>query len=105
VRFLCGIDLGDAVPNVMALVSKYALARKRNTLVALTWCGFALGAVLGGLISVPLIANFGWAAVFVGSGVLPLCTVPLISLFCRNRSSSDPYAGQWRGGSPGSRCC
>jgi AAHS family 4-hydroxybenzoate transporter-like MFS transporter len=78
VRFLCGIGLGGAIPNVMALVSEYAPARKRNTLVALTWCGFALGAVLGGLISVPLIANFGWAAVFVAGGVLPLCTVPLI---------------------------
>jgi AAHS family 4-hydroxybenzoate transporter-like MFS transporter len=44
-----------------------------------------LGAVLGGLISVPLIANFGWAAVFVAGGVLPLCTVPLI-LFALPRS-------------------
>jgi AAHS family 4-hydroxybenzoate transporter-like MFS transporter len=78
VRFLCGIGLGGAIPNVMALVSEYAPARKRNTLVALTWCGFALGAVLGGLISVPLIANFGWAAVFVAGGLQPLCTVPLI---------------------------
>src|ERR1700692_1264001 len=77
-RFLCGIGLGGAIPNVMALVSEYAPARKRATLVAVTWCGFALGAVLGGLISVPLISHFGWRSVFVFGGILPLCLVPIV---------------------------
>jgi AAHS family 4-hydroxybenzoate transporter-like MFS transporter len=76
-RFLCGIGLGGAIPNVMALVSEYAPARKRATLVAITWCGFSLGAVLGGLISVPLISHFGWRSVFVFGGILPLCLVPM----------------------------
>ncbi|HEY6831351.1 MAG TPA: MFS transporter [Pseudolabrys sp.] len=79
-RFLCGIGLGGAIPNVMALVSEYAPARKRVTLVAITWCGFGLGAVLGGVISVPLIAYFGWPAVFIAGGILPLCLVPFIAL-------------------------
>jgi len=77
-RFLCGIGLGGAIPNVMALVAEYAPARKRATLVAATWCGFGLGAVLGGVISVPLIEKFGWASVFVVGGLLPLCIVPFI---------------------------
>jgi AAHS family 4-hydroxybenzoate transporter-like MFS transporter len=79
-RFLCGIGLGGAIPNVMALVSEYAPARKRATLIAITWCGFALGAVLGGLVSVPLIANFDWPSVFLVGGVLPLCLVPIVAL-------------------------
>src|ERR1700750_1118543 len=79
-RFLCGIGLGGAIPNVMALVSEYAPARKRVTLVAITWCGFGFGAVLGGMISVPLIAYFGWPAVFLAGGVLPLCLAPVIAL-------------------------
>jgi AAHS family 4-hydroxybenzoate transporter-like MFS transporter len=77
-RFLCGIGLGGAIPNVMALVSEYAPARRRATLVAVTWCGFSLGAVFGGLISVPLIAHFGWKSVFVFGGILPLCLVPVV---------------------------
>jgi MFS transporter, AAHS family, 4-hydroxybenzoate transporter len=76
-RFLCGIGLGGAIPNVTALVSEFAPARKRNTLIAMTWCGFALGAVSGGLVSVPLILSFGWPSVFVAGGVLPLCIAPL----------------------------
>jgi AAHS family 4-hydroxybenzoate transporter-like MFS transporter len=79
-RLLCGIGLGGAIPNVMALVAEFAPARNRATLIAITWSGFALGAVLGGIISVPLIASFGWMSVFVAGGVLPLCLVPLILL-------------------------
>jgi AAHS family 4-hydroxybenzoate transporter-like MFS transporter len=79
-RLLCGIGLGGAIPNVMALVAEYAPARKRSTLVAITWSGFALGAVLGGIISVPLISTFGWTSVFVVGGILPLCLVPVVIL-------------------------
>ena len=77
-RFLCGIGLGGAIPNVMALASEYAPARKRATSVAIAWCGFSLGAVLGGLISVPLISHFGWKSVFIFGGILPLCLVPIV---------------------------
>jgi MFS transporter, AAHS family, 4-hydroxybenzoate transporter len=77
-RFLCGIGLGGVIPNVNALVSEFAPARRRTTLIVTTWCGFALGAVLGGLISVHLILNFGWPSVFIAGGVLPLCLMPLI---------------------------
>jgi MFS transporter, AAHS family, 4-hydroxybenzoate transporter len=77
-RFLCGIGLGGAIPNVMALVAEYAPARRRSTAIASTWCGFALGAVVGGMISVPLIAHFGWASVFVAGGILPFCLIPFI---------------------------
>ena len=77
-RFLCGIGLGGVIPNVTALVAEYAPARKRATLVAMTWCGFALGAVLGGVISVALISRFGWTSVFIAGGILPLCLLPLI---------------------------
>src|SRR3982074_759873 len=79
-RLLCGIGLGGAIPNVMALVAEYAPARKRSTPIAIAWSGFALGAVLRGSISVPLIATFGWTSVFVVGGILPLCLVPFIIL-------------------------
>lgn len=77
-RFLCGIGLGGAIPNVMALVAEYAPARSRSTPIATAWCGFALGAVLGGMISIPLIAKFGWPSVFIAGGILPFCLIPFI---------------------------
>lgn len=75
-RFLCGIGLGGAIPNVMALVSEYAPARRRATMIAITWSGFGLGAVLGGMLSVPLIRHWGWTSVFIAGGTLPLCILP-----------------------------
>jgi AAHS family 4-hydroxybenzoate transporter-like MFS transporter len=79
-RFICGIGLGGAIPNIMALVSEYAPARKRATLVAIAWCGFGLGAVLGGVLSVFLIRHFGWQSVFIAGGILPLCLVPFAAV-------------------------
>jgi AAHS family 4-hydroxybenzoate transporter-like MFS transporter len=79
-RFLCGIGLGGAIPNVMALVSEYAPARRRATMIAITWSGFGLGAVFGGLISVPLIRHWGWTSVFMVGGILPLCILPFAAI-------------------------
>jgi AAHS family 4-hydroxybenzoate transporter-like MFS transporter len=79
-RFLCGIGLGGAMPNLLAMVAEFAPARRRATLVAMTFCGFALGAVLGGLVSIPLIAKFGWPSVMLVGGILPICTAPLVLL-------------------------
>lgn len=71
-RLLTGIGLGGAMPNIIALTAEYSPGRNRATLVTLMFCGFPLGAVLGGAISAPLIGAFGWQSVFVIGGVLPL---------------------------------
>ncbi len=77
-RLLTGIGLGGAMPNIIALTSEYAPRRVRATLITLMFCGFPLGAVLGGLASSGLIAVFGWKSVFVLGGVLPLLLAPLL---------------------------
>ncbi|MDA9434812.1 MFS transporter [Bradyrhizobium sp. CCBAU 51627] len=78
-RFLTGLGLGGAMPNIVALTSEYAPKRMRALLIAIMFCGFPLGSTIGGLVSAPLIGTFGWQAVFVVGGVLPLLT--LIVLF------------------------
>lgn len=77
-RFLTGLGLGGAMPNIIALTSEYAPKRIRATLVTLMFCGFPLGAVLGGLASARLIGAFGWPSVFILGGVLPLLLVPIL---------------------------
>lgn len=78
-RFLTGVGLGGTVPNAIALTAEYAPRRHRAALVTLVFAGFPLGAGLGGLAVAPLIADFGWRAVFVIGGVLPLllCLITL----------------------------
>jgi AAHS family 4-hydroxybenzoate transporter-like MFS transporter len=80
-RFLTGLGLGGAMPNIIALTSEYSPAGKRATLVTLMFCGFPLGAVLGGLISAQLMAKFGWPVVFYLGGVLPLALLPFLLLW------------------------
>ena len=71
-RFATGLGLGGAVPNIVTLTSEYAPERLRATVVTLTFCGFPLGATVGGLLSAVLMPKFGWQAVFYMGGILPL---------------------------------
>ncbi len=71
-RFLTGLGLGGAVPNLIALTSEYSPSRHRTVLTTLMWAGFPLWAVIGGLASSWLIPAHGWGSVFVVGGALPL---------------------------------
>jgi len=77
-RFLTGLGLGAAMPNASTLVSEYAPARSRSLLITLAFCGFSLGAALGGFVSAWMIPNLGWRSVLVLGGVLPLLALPLL---------------------------
>ena len=71
-RLLTGLGLGCVMPNAIALTSEYAPERVRSTAVMVMFCGFSLGAALGGLAAAVLIKDFGWRSVFIAGGVLPL---------------------------------
>ncbi len=77
-RFITGVGLGAAMPNIIALTSEYGPARLRATLVTVMFCGFPLGSTIGGLISTGLIANWGWESVFLVGGILPLLLLPVL---------------------------
>jgi AAHS family 4-hydroxybenzoate transporter-like MFS transporter len=79
-RLLTGIGLGGAMPNLIAITNEYAPSRLKATLVTVMFCGFPLGSTIGGAISAPLIARFGWEAVFVLGGVLPVILLPVLWL-------------------------
>jgi AAHS family 4-hydroxybenzoate transporter-like MFS transporter len=77
-RFLTGLGLGGVLPNAVALVSEYAPARRRATLVTAMFCGFSIGAALGGVLASEIVPRFGWRAVFWIGGALPLALLPLL---------------------------
>lgn len=80
-RFLTGLGLGAAMPNINALTAEYAPSSRRAVLMTVMFAGFPTGAILGGLISVELIEAFGWRSVFVFGGVVPILFVPVLFLF------------------------
>jgi AAHS family 4-hydroxybenzoate transporter-like MFS transporter len=77
-RFLTGIGVGAAVPNLVPLTAEYAPKRLRALLITLVTSCWPLGAVLGGLISSKLIPIYGWQSVFYLGGILPLVLVALL---------------------------
>jgi AAHS family 4-hydroxybenzoate transporter-like MFS transporter len=80
-RLLTGLGLGCVMPNAIALTSEYAPERVRSTAVMVMFCGFSLGAALGGLAAAVLIKDFGWQSVFVAGGVLPLVAAGAVWLW------------------------
>ncbi|GAB2891169.1 aromatic acid/H+ symport family MFS transporter [Paraburkholderia jirisanensis] len=71
-RFATGIGLGAAMPNAVTLMSEFCPQRRRATIVNLMFCGFPLGAALGGFLAAWMIPQFGWRSVLLLGGVVPL---------------------------------
>lgn len=71
-RFITGLGLGAAMPNITTLVAEYAPWKYRSRLATLIHCGFNTGAALGGLLSQQLLGSWGWRSVLITGGVLPL---------------------------------
>jgi AAHS family 4-hydroxybenzoate transporter-like MFS transporter len=80
VRFLTGLGLGGAMPNAVAMTSEFSPRRRRATMVMIMFCGFSVGAALGGLIAAALIPHFGWRSVFIVGGAAPLLLAPILAL-------------------------
>ena len=98
-RFLTGLGLGGAMPNIIALTSEYSPKRLKTLMVVIMFSGFPLGGLIGGLISTQLIAYLGWAWVFIFGGVIPLLLVPVLIwrlpesiLFLVNRGAQEDLA-------------
>jgi AAHS family 4-hydroxybenzoate transporter-like MFS transporter len=71
-RFLTGLGLGGAMPNVVSLAAEYSPKRLLRTLVAMLFAGMPLGGFLCGMTSSALIPTWGWRPVFYVGGLLPL---------------------------------
>lgn len=71
-RFLTGLGLGGAMPNVVALASEYAPKRLQQVLVTAIFAGMGAGALVAGVVSTWLIPLWGWRSVFYVGGVAPI---------------------------------
>lgn len=77
-RFLTGLGLGAAMPNAVTLMSEFCPDQRRSLLTNAMFCGFPLGAALGGFLAAWMIPNFGWRSVLMLGGVAPLILLVLI---------------------------
>ncbi len=77
-RFLTGIGMGGAAPNVYTLASEISPARHRGLVMLVAGLGLPVGAIVGGLIAGQIIPVWGWQGVFVLGGAAPLLFLPLL---------------------------
>src|SRR5579871_3417149 len=71
-RLITGFGLGGAMPNAIALTSEFMPKRFRATAVMIMFCGFSVGAAVGGFAAAGLIQRFGWQSVFLTGGAVPM---------------------------------
>ncbi len=79
-RFITGVGLGAAMPNAVTLMSEYCPDKRRATLTNLMFCGFPLGAALGGFLAAWMIPQWGWRSVLLAGGTVPLLLAVGIAL-------------------------
>ena len=77
-RFLTGLGLGGAMPNLVALATEYSPRRLQAMIVAWMFAGIPVGAVCGGLVSAALLPAWGWRAIFYVGGGLPVLIALLL---------------------------
>ena len=78
-RFFTGLGLGSALPNAIGLASEYAPHKRRALVVMFVGSGVSLGAIGAGIAATHLVEPFGWRAVFVVGGILPLLLALLLA--------------------------
>ena len=71
-RFLAGLGLGGAMPNAAALASEYVPRKHRPFAVTLTIVCIPLGGTLAALLAGQVLPVYGWRALFVIGGVIPV---------------------------------
>jgi AAHS family 4-hydroxybenzoate transporter-like MFS transporter len=77
-RFFAGLGLGGAMPNAAALSSEYVPRRQRPFAVTLTIVCIPLGGSLAGFVGGQILPRFGWRALFLVGGILPLVMAAIL---------------------------
>jgi AAHS family 4-hydroxybenzoate transporter-like MFS transporter len=74
-RFFTGIGIGGAFPGAATLTGDYAPRRFRATMIMASFTGAPIGGFLCGQLAGVLLPSFGWPAVFLVGGLVPLLMV------------------------------
>lgn len=77
-RFFAGLGFGGAMPNAAALASEYVPLARRPFAVTLTIVCIPLGGTLAGVLGALILPAYGWRALFLVGGGVPLVLAALL---------------------------
>ncbi|MEJ0099586.1 MAG: MFS transporter [Pseudomonadota bacterium] len=78
-RFLTGLGLGGVLPNVIALTAEISPTAQRARLTSIPMIGMSLGSGLPAVVAAWLVPQFGWQALFIAGGCVPILVALLIA--------------------------
>lgn len=76
-RFFTGLGIGAMLASLTVVVAEYSSRRRRTLALSILQAGFPAGALVWGLVAVPIILAFGWRWAFVFGGVLSGLMIPV----------------------------
>lgn len=79
-RLVAGLGLGALVATLAPLCGEYSPKRYRTLILAILFSGGAMGPVLGGLITAPLVVEYGWRPIFQYAGLVTILLGVLVYL-------------------------
>jgi MFS transporter, AAHS family, 4-hydroxybenzoate transporter len=103
-RLLTGLGLGSALALAIVIAADFAPRNSQGRFVILIQACGSMGFVFGGLLASELVRAFGWPAIFVVGGVLPIAVAPLLALLPNSaaerskESRQNPVAALFRDG-------
>ncbi|AHG41178.1 MFS transporter [Pseudomonas syringae CC1557] len=78
VRFMTGLGLGAALPNLIALCAEAVSERHRGVAISVMYSGVPLGGALAAVVA--MFTSEHWQTTFIIGGLAPLLVVPLMIL-------------------------
>lgn len=95
VRFLAGVGMGAALPNLITLASESTTPERRGRAVGLMYCGLPVGALILSAWSA-FDSSGSWKTIFYLGGLLPLLVIPLM-MYCLPESKEFLQSKQLSG--------
>ena len=84
-RFLTGVGLGGALPNIIALTAENVSYARRHTAVGFLYASLPTGGGLASLIAAMAARADQWPVVYLVGGIVPLLVAPLLAFALPNR--------------------
>jgi AAHS family 3-hydroxyphenylpropionic acid transporter len=101
-RFLTGLGLGGAMPNLIAMAVETSAPAVRNRSVGIAYVGMPVGGSLASLLAF-VIPSDAWRELFWVGGVAPLLIVPALMVFFPDNRSAPALRTRALGFSDGAR--
>lgn len=78
VRFLTGVGLGGALPNLVNIAAESATSERRGRAVSIMYAGVPFGGAIASGVAMLGLHGGDWHSIFVVGGILPLLLAPFI---------------------------